>query len=265
MTTNREQRRRRMLALAGMWLLLAGLLTALSLVVVVLAASTLLLLAGLSVIVARRVRRVDVRPVLEASARTTTAAFGTAKARAPRPRVREHARALGSSTRRVVADAPRLTAHAARGSVDSMYRLGVLRVHSVDPGRRALELNELGAQLRREGDPKQAAQQHRAALALIRELGDQRAEALTLNNLGLALAHSGAEEAAVEHLEQAVDVLRELGDEEHEARVIANLGAVHRRQGHRDEALTLLSEALDKLPPESPAYRQVEEELVRAG
>jgi tetratricopeptide (TPR) repeat protein len=246
-----------------MWLLLAGLLTALSLVVVVLAASTLMLLAGLSVIVARRVRRVDVRPVLQASARTTAAAIGTAKARAPRPRVRDHARALGGSTRRVVADAPRLTAHAARGSIDSMYRLGVLQVHSVDPGRRALELNELGAQLRREGEPEQAAHQHRAALALVREIGDQQAEALTLNNLGLALAHSGAEEEAVEHLEQAVGVLRELGDDEYEARVIANLGAVHRRQGHREAAVSLLSAALDKLPPESPAYRQVEEELVR--
>ena len=45
--------------------------------------------------------------------------------------------------------------------------------------------------------------------------------------------------------------------------MIANLGAVHRRQGHREAAVSLLSAALDKLPPESPAYRQVEEELVR--
>jgi tetratricopeptide (TPR) repeat protein len=270
-TTNPERRRRRLLAIAGMWLLLAGLLTALSLVLVVLAVSTLMLLAGLSVIVGRHLRRVDVRPALRTSARstktaarTTTAALGAASTHVPRPRVREHARAVGSTTRRAVAGAPGLTARATRGSIDGMYRLGVLRVHSVDPGRRALELNELGTQLRREGEPEAAAEQHRAALALVRDIGDQQAEAMTLNNLGLALAHSGAEEAAVEHLEQAVDVLRELGDEEHEARVIANLGVVHRRQGHHDEAVSLLSEALEKLPPESPFYRQVEKELVRA-
>jgi tetratricopeptide (TPR) repeat protein len=87
---------------------------------------------------------------------------------------------------------------------------------------------------------------------------------MTLNNLGLALANTGAEQAAVQYLEQAVDVLRELGDEEHEGQAIANLGLVYRRQGQGDEAAILFQEALEKLPPASPAYRQVEEELRRA-
>jgi tetratricopeptide (TPR) repeat protein len=130
--------------------------------------------------------------------------------------------------------------------------------------RRALHLNALGAQLRRRGEHEQAAEQHRVALAIVRDLGDEQVEALTLNNLALALAQVGAEEEAVEHLEHARVVLHELGDEEHEAQVIANLGMVHRRQGHSEEAVTLLHEALEKLPPESTAYRQVEEELVRA-
>jgi tetratricopeptide (TPR) repeat protein len=86
-------------------------------------------------------------------------------------------------------------------------------------------------------------------------------EAHRLNNLAIALAQAGAEAEALEHLEQARVVLRELGDEEHEAQVIANLGMVHRRQGHSEEAVHLLHEALDKLPPESSAYRRVEEEL----
>jgi tetratricopeptide (TPR) repeat protein len=146
-----------------------------------------------------------------------------------------------------------------------MYRAQLLRLRPLDPGRLARELNERGARLRREGAPAQAAAQHREALAIVRDLGDQRAEALTLNNLGLALAHTGAEQAAVEYLEQAVDVLHELGDEEHEGHVIANLGVVYRRQGQGDEAATLFQEALEKLPPASPAYRQVEEELRRAG
>ena len=99
-----------------------------------------------------------------------------------------------------------------------MYRAGLLKLHSVDPSQRAQELNQLGAQLRRDGDPEQAAERHRAALQIVRDLGDQQAEAQTLNNLGLALAPSGADEAAVEYLEQAVDVLREIGDDEHEGR-----------------------------------------------
>jgi Flp pilus assembly protein TadD len=101
-------------------------------------------------------------------------------------------------------------------------------------------------------------------LAIVRDLGDQHAEALTLNNLGLALAQEGADASAVQHLERAVTVLRELGDEEHEGQVIANLGFVHGRQGRSEEAATLLHEALEKLPPESSAYRQVEEQLSRA-
>jgi tetratricopeptide (TPR) repeat protein len=139
-----------------------------------------------------------------------------------------------------------------------------LRPPSIGRKREALELNELGARLRREGAPEEAAEQHRVALEIVRDLGDEQAEALTLNNLALALAQGGAEEEAVEHLEQALVVLREIGDAEHEGLVIANLGSVHRRQGHSEEALHLLHEALDKLPPESTAYRQVEEELRRA-
>jgi tetratricopeptide (TPR) repeat protein len=127
--------------------------------------------------------------------------------------------------------------------------------------RQALRLNELGAQLRRRGDHQRAAEQHRVALAIARDAGDERAEALTLNNLALALAQGGADAEAVRHLEQALVVLRELGDEKHEARVIANLGMVHSRQGHSEEAVTLLHEALEKLPPESTAYLQVKQEL----
>jgi tetratricopeptide (TPR) repeat protein len=130
--------------------------------------------------------------------------------------------------------------------------------------REALLLNEIGARLRREGAHEEAAEQHRVALTIVRDLGDEQAEALTLNSLALALAQGGAEEEAVQHLEQARAVLRGLGDEAHEGQVIANLGIVHRRQGHSEEAVQLLHEALDKLPPQSPAYRRVEEELRRA-
>jgi tetratricopeptide (TPR) repeat protein len=133
-----------------------------------------------------------------------------------------------------------------------------------DPRDRARQLNEVGAQLRRDGEYVRAAEQHRAALAIVRDLDDRRAEALTLNNLALALVHTGSVSVAVEHFEQALVLLRELGDERHEGQVIANLGFVRRRQGRDEDARSLLNAALDKLPPESSAYRQVEEQLRRA-
>ncbi|HEX7255586.1 MAG TPA: tetratricopeptide repeat protein [Gaiellaceae bacterium] len=268
-----ERFRRRLLAVAGLWLLLGGLLAALSFVLVVLAVSAVLVLALVVFGGLRLLSALDVRPALATAAAWGASALEVVRTRAPRPRaprtrVREQARSLGTWTRTAAAHAPErteaLASRAFHESVNGLYRLRLLRLHSVDLSRRAMQLNELGAQLRREGEPEQAVEQHRAALAIVRDLGDQQAEAMTLNNLGLALAHSGAEKAAVEHLEQAVDVLRELGDEEHEGRVIANLGTVYRRQGLSEEATFLFQEALEKLPPASPAYRQVEDELGRA-
>jgi tetratricopeptide (TPR) repeat protein len=267
--TEDRKRTRRLLALAGMWLLLGGLLTALGLVVVVFAASALLLVASLAVIGFRQLRRPELREGVRSATRTTGSALHAARERAPRPRapqihVREHARELRARARKTAAAAPARTEDFATRAFQALYRFRLLRLHSIDPGQRAQQLNALGAQLRRDGEPEQAAEQHRAALEIVRDLGDPHAEAMTLNNLGLALAHGGAGDAAVQHLEEARDVLRDLGDEEYEARVIANLGLVHRRQGHDDEAASLLHEALGKLPPESQAYRQVEEELLRA-
>jgi tetratricopeptide (TPR) repeat protein len=230
-TTDPETRRRRLQAGAGLWLLLAGTLTAMSLFPVVLALSLLMLLAGLWVIGRERVRELDVGSALQAARHSGAAALEGIKARAAGIRVR----ALFS------------------------------RLARDDPERRAARLNERGRQLRREGDPAEAAEQHRAALVIVKELGDRQGEALTRNQLGLALARCGAGDAAVEQLQYALLILRALGDEEHEARVIANLGFVQRRRGHREAAAVLLHEALDKLPPESPAYRRVEAVLAQTG
>jgi tetratricopeptide (TPR) repeat protein len=138
---------------------------------------------------------------------------------------------------------------------------------TTDPGeehRRALELNARGAQLRSEGHPEQAAEQHRQALAIFRRLGDRRGEAPTLNSLALALDAAGDTEAAVERFEQALTILRDEGDERHEGRVIANLGFTMMRHGEDDRARDLLETALEKLDPESRTAQQVVEQLRRA-
>jgi tetratricopeptide (TPR) repeat protein len=293
MTEDRRRFRRRLLAFAGVWLLVSGLLTALSLVLVALAASALLLLVALAAGAVSALRRVQVGPGLRTASAQTERALGAAGQGlgATGRRVRElDLRGRGRRVRRLAretaSEAPHradaLLARGLRGYAIAVYRLRSRAAHAlrangsvaaslsrlgpppVGRKRQAIELNELGARLRREGAPEQAAEQHRVALEIVRDLGDEQAEALTLNNLALALAQGGAEDEAVEHLEQAIVVLREIGDEEHEGLVIANLGSVHRRQGHSEEALHLLHEALDKLPPESSAYRQVAEELRRA-
>lgn len=130
--------------------------------------------------------------------------------------------------------------------------------------REALRLNAAGTQLRRRRSYPEAAEQHRAALEILRGLGDQRSVALTLNNLALALSHDGDDATAVALFEEAATILRQLGERQDEGRVIANLGLTHRRHGRREEANNVLGLALAKLAPASSAYHKVEAELRRA-
>jgi tetratricopeptide (TPR) repeat protein len=221
------QMRRRVLAFTGLWFLLAGMLAALGFGIVLLASLFGCALAG-GFWLTRRYRM---------GQRLRTLGL------------EEHLRrSAGIASRRA-----RTLLEARRGEPTA-----------VDGHRRARRLNELGAQLRRERDHDAAAEQHRVALAIVRELGDRHAEAMTLNNLALALVHTGSVSLAVQHFEQALVLLRELGDKEHEGQVIANLGFVRRRQGRDEDADSLLNAALDKLPPESSAYRHVAEQLRRA-
>ena len=245
-SVDRETLRSRVLAFAGIWFLLAGLLAAIGFSIILVASLSLLLLAGALEGGRRLVRRY--RPGLEVRAVRSTMdqAFRELGASLDKLRFRQHLSGWAG-----------IASHRVRNVVEA-------RPKHVDPHREALRLNELGARLRREGDREQAAEHHRAALAIVRDLGDRRAEALTLNNLALALVHTGSVAIAVQHFEQALVLFRELGDDEHEGRVIANLSSVRRRQGRDEDAESLLNAALHKLPPGSYAYRQVEKQLRRA-
>jgi tetratricopeptide (TPR) repeat protein len=280
-TLDREQRRNRLLAFVGLWLLWAGLLTALGFVVVVVVISAVLLLFALAAAGVVLLRRARLGHSLGTAFASTARAGRVLDARLEKLDSRVRELGLGQRARRAGVRAggtAKVTATATPGKTRvfldrasqayaaAYYRVSALTARALrtDPSRQALRLNERGAQLRRSGKPERAAEQHRVALTILRDLGDQHAEALTLNNLALALAQGGADASAVQHFEQALDVFRQLGDEEHEGQVIANLGLVHRRQGRSEEAVSLLNAALDKLPPESPAYRQVEAQLRRA-
>jgi tetratricopeptide (TPR) repeat protein len=266
---DRERLGNRLLAFAGLWLLLTGIAMSLSLVVVALVAFAVLLVVMLAIGGVALLRRFRVKEglwTLLASAARAIRKLG----RRLDLRIRQQLERLGSRARETAARVPgranAFQASVLRNYANAVYRVRMLmsQLLRASGRRRALKLNGLGAELRRRGDYEEAAQKHRVALAIVRDLGDERAEALTLNNLALALAQGGAQAEAVEHLEQALVILHKLGDEEHEWRVLANLGIVHRRQGHSEQAVNLLHEALDRLPPESSAYRQVEQELRRA-
>jgi tetratricopeptide (TPR) repeat protein len=273
---DRERLGSRLLAFAGLSSLLIGIMLSLSFVVVALVASAVLLLVILAIAGVALLRRFRIKERLWALLALAARALRE-RGRRLDNLGRRHVERLGVRVRETAAGMPG-RANAFRESALRSYAIAVrwltirmsqlLRaVSSVGPAvrsRHALRLNRLGAELRRRGDHEQAAEQHRVALAIVRDLSDAKAEALTLNNLALALAQGGAQAEAVQHLEQALVVLHELGDDEHEWRVLANLGIVHRRQGHSEQAVNLLHEALDRLPPESSDYRQVEEELRRA-
>ena len=145
------------------------------------------------------------------------------------------------------------------------YRLSGLtsKALRIDPSRHALRLNEHGALLRRRGSPERAAEQHRVALAIVRDLGDKRAEAMTLNNLALALAQGGAGRSRRRAPRTgALSACESSATRSTRDRSPPISACVRRRQGRSEEAVTPAStRRSDKLPPESPAYRQVEEEL----
>lgn len=263
-----ERLRPRVLAVAGLWFLLTGMLAALGFVWILLVSFALVLVGGLLAVGLWLQRRYDGREALRAALRSTLRACRQLKARLVelglQQRLQRFASLASYRGHGFLAGVQRSSAR-----VVDRVRAGTLEIRRKEPAaadlhRQARRLNQLGTQLRREGKHEQAAEQHRAALTIVHELGDLRAEALTINNLALALVHTGSVAVAVQHFEQALDVLRRLGDEEHEGRVIANLGFVRRRQGRDEDAASLLHAALDKLPPESAAYRQVEEQLRRA-
>jgi len=275
-SVDREQLRRRVLAFAGIWFLATGMLAAAGFFAPFVF-SLALLLFGASVAGGLWLfRRLELGRGARSALTSIERASKRSEAHVGELEVGRHLRSALTSVERASKKSEarleklalgRHVRHAA--SVASEQARILLEVRPREPQPidlrgEALRLNERGAQLRRDGEYGQAAEQHRAALAIARELDDRSMEALTLNNLALAVVHTGGVATAVQHFEEALAILRELGDEEHEGQVIANLGFVRHRQGRDEDAASLLSEALDKLPPESPAYRHVEKQLRRA-
>jgi tetratricopeptide (TPR) repeat protein len=180
-----------------------------------------------------------------------------AESRLPELRAR-YLNAQAAAAHGLSSAATRTQQHARAAAAGVRARRDALPVRApVTDDREALRANAAGAQLRRDGAYSAAAEQHRHALALYRELGDRRSEALTLNNLALALDRAG-DPGALDLFEEAAAILAELGEQQQEGEVIANLALAFRRRGSKERSAEVLEIALGKLNPESQAYRKVE-------
>jgi tetratricopeptide (TPR) repeat protein len=274
-----RQRRQRLAATAGVALFASAFLVAVGLGIVVeigVAVVLLALVAVAVIVLAPHVARSARNRVPEDSIRRAGADGGRALRNALDalgPRVSRAGSATVAAGRRggraaaggVAARARELSRRLSRPEGVPQRPAGQRPTPSAAPERDALRLNATGVALRRDGSPAEAAEQHRAALAILERLGDRRPVALTMNNLALALSHDGDDRKAVELFERAAGILAELGDTQEEGQVIANLGLVHRRHGRQEKAHDVLELALAKLAPASRAYRTVEAELRRAG
>ena len=98
----------------------------------------------------------------------------------------------------------------------------------------------------------QAVLHHEQALAISRELGNDRDEGSHLADLGMAYADLGDVERAIEHFGQALERARQFGDRYSEGRQLRNLGDCYRDLGnaprgieHHERALMIARESGD--------------------
>ena len=105
-----------------------------------------------------------------------------------------------------------------------------------DQRGQALVLNNLGVVLWSQARYQPSAEHHEQAAALFGALGDQLGQAMALNNLGVALCWQGRYQQAADHHQRSLAIRRELGDRRGEASTLGNIGVVLARQGRYQEA-----------------------------
>jgi hypothetical protein len=125
--------------------------------------------------------------------------------------------------------------------------------------KEAWQLNAEGVEHRREGRTAAAVDAHERAVALFRQVADDRSEGLALNNLGLALMTEEDEVGAIDAFERALALLGRTGDRQSEGRVLANLGTLHRRLDRQEAALAYWRQALTRLDADSPEHERMAE------
>ena len=114
-----------------------------------------------------------------------------------------------------------------------------------DERRQATVLNSLGVAYLRMGEPEQALEQLRDALALRRAVQDRRGEAVTLNNLGQVHARMERPALALELYRQALELRRAVDDRRGEAVTLDQVGTIHAGLGERGAAIDSFHRALE--------------------
>jgi CHAT domain-containing protein/tetratricopeptide (TPR) repeat protein len=105
-------------------------------------------------------------------------------------------------------------------------------------------LTHVGRCLRNLHRPEEARGAHDQALALARELGENRLQGENLNLLGRLADDEGEIQQALDLRHQALKKAKQAGDRQLESRVLNNLGLGYRDLGEMEEALKLFEEAL---------------------
>jgi predicted ATPase/class 3 adenylate cyclase len=115
-----------------------------------------------------------------------------------------------------------------------------------NPTARADALTEAGMFAWHRGEYEKAAALHEEALALARELGDERGIGFALNSLGAQELEKGNYERATRLFEDALALSRDLGDRRTVGYALRNLGEVARYRGEYGRAATLGMESLSR-------------------
>jgi predicted ATPase/class 3 adenylate cyclase len=129
-------------------------------------------------------------------------------------------------------------------SEGSRWLEAALRRSGASASARADALTEAAMFAWRRGDYDQAAALHGEALALSRELGDERGIGFALNSLGSQELEKGNYERATPLFDEALALSRKLGDKRTVGYALRNLGEVARQRGQYGHAATLGMESL---------------------
>ncbi|WP_280382751.1 ATP-binding protein [Nocardia wallacei] len=123
-------------------------------------------------------------------------------------------------------------------ALDTAHHLGA------DHLSEANTLTNLGIMRQLTGNFADAADLHRQALALYRELGNRLGQANALGNLGIVHQRTGDHTDAADLQQQALGLYRELGDRLGQAGALDHLGLVRRLTGDYADAADLHQQAL---------------------
>ncbi|QJB29658.1 CHAT domain-containing protein [Limnospira fusiformis SAG 85.79] len=94
------------------------------------------------------------------------------------------------------------------------------------------------------GQPQQGLTYFQQALPIMREISDRTGEAATLNSIGGLYHDIGQPQEALTYFQQALFITREISDRRQQATTLNNIGAVYHAIGQLQEALTYFQQAL---------------------